>query len=182
MNESILIVGGGVSRKETSFIGEFKGKIMATDVATHELLDKDIMPDYVTWLETDDVNVEFLVISIIPRLRGTLVVHRQRQCPRVIKEATKHNIHLRGFSPPTYVNNVGLFSLVFAQQVLHCKDIHLIGMEHWGDPYSDNWYNDMLNAFSRYMTNEQDESSKITDHSNNGRLELHEKDWYNQAH
>ncbi len=165
----LLIVGRGESYKQTDFIKNFDGKLIFCDSVVHELIDKGIQPDYVTWLETSDVNVEWLVISVLHRLKKAIVVYRTGNYPRFFSEATKHNIHTKSFAPPAFVNNVGLFSIVFAQQALHCKEIHLIGMEHRGGDYSENWFGDMLGAFSRFWC-ERDVGCKFVDHSINGRL------------
>lgn len=166
---NLLIIGRGESYKQVEFIKNFDGKIIACDSVVHEMIDKGIMPNYVTWLETSDTNVEWLVLSTLHRLKNSTLVYRYGAIPRVAEEAAKHKIHIKSFQPPTYVNNVGLFSIIFAQQVLHCKEIHLIGMEHRGGDYSENWFSDMIGAFSRFWP-DRDKGCEIIDHSNNGRL------------
>ena len=146
----LLIVGRGESYKQTDFIKNFDGEIIACDSVTHELIDKGIMPDYVAWLETTPIDVQDLIISLLPRLKGSTVVYRYGEVPRVLEEAAKYKVHMKPFGTPAYVNNVGLFSIVFAQQLLHSKEIHLIGMEHRGTEYSEGWFGDMLGCFSRF--------------------------------
>jgi len=162
----ILIVGRGESRKDTNFIKNFDGDIIACDSAAHELIDAGIMPNYITWLETTDSAAEWLMVSLLPRLNNTVIVYRYGDIPKRVKS---DKINFTSFGPPAWCNNVGLFSIVFAQQALHCKEIHLIGMEHRGDDYSEGWFNDMLGAFSRFLC-ERDVECKFVDHSNNGRL------------
>ncbi len=165
----LLIVGGGESHKQHDFMKDFSGDIIATDVSAHELLDHNIKFKYVTWLETTDINVEWLVWSILHRLDDTILVYRRGKIDNIASEAAKYNVRVKAYSPPTYINNVGLMSIAFAQQVLHSKEIHLIGMEHRGEPYSEGWYGDMLGAYSRWVT-EADPGCKMIDHSINGRL------------
>ena len=168
----MLIVGRGESYKQIDFIKNFDGKIIACDSVANELIDWGVMPDYISWLETSDASAEWIILSLIPRLKNTKVVFRYGQLPERISElSAKHNIHFKGFAPPASVNNVGLFAIVFAQQLLRCKELHLIGMEHRGPEYSENWFNDMLGAFSRFWC-ERDVGCNMIDHSVDGRLGL----------
>jgi len=168
--DKLLIVGRGESYKNTDFIKNFDGDIIACDSTAHGLIDYNIKFRYLTWFETSDSNTEWLVWSILHRLDNTTtLVHRTGKVENVQKEASKYNVIVNGFAPPSWCNNVGLFSIVFAQQVLHCKEIHLIGMEHRGGDYSEGWFGDMLGAFSRFWC-ERDVECKFVDHSNNGRL------------
>jgi len=177
----ILIVGNGPSHKDTDFIKNFDGKIIAVESVAQELIDNGVMPDYITWFEVTPKLVQDLVMSLLPNLKNCMLVHRNEECKRVYDEADKYVIHRIPFSMPSYVNNVGLFSIVFAQKVLRVKETHLIGLEHQGDDRPQERFDSMINEFNKYMATEQVNDSKLIDHSK-GALEIHERDWYSQSH
>jgi len=177
----LLIVGNGPSKKNIDLIKNFDGEIMAVDSVTAELIEKGVMPDYVSWLEVASIPTGNIVMNVIPKLKGSILVHRRETCVRVIDECAKYGIRMKGFGPPAYVNNVGLFSIVFAQQSLHCKEIHLIGLDYGGTKIHNPVYGDMIGSFETYMAGEQDEECKMTDHSG-GALRIHKREWYSAGH
>ena len=165
MSDKILVVGNGPSHKDIDFIKNFDGKIIGVDAVTRELIDNGIMPDYVAWFEVTWVEVQDLIISLLPNLKDSILVHRWEECPRVFDEADKYGIHRMPFAMPSYINNVGLFSLAFSEQILQYKEIHLIGLDHQGDDYPQSWFDSMINEFNKYMATETKPDSKIIDHS-----------------
>ena len=158
----LLIVGRGESYKDIDFIRNFEGDITLCDSVSHELIGKGIEPNYIGWLETSD-ETAIDMIKTLPRLDNTIVIYRYGPIPEGIKP------RLKSFQPPAWCNNVGLFCIVFAQQLYHYKEIHLLGFEHRGPEYSEGWFNDMLGCFSRFYC-ERDIGCKLIDHSINGRL------------
>jgi len=86
----ILIVGNGPSKKNLDLIRDFEGNIIAVDSVTQELIDNGIMPDYVTWLEVSWVEVQHLILSLLPNLKNSILVHRWEECKYVYKEASKY--------------------------------------------------------------------------------------------
>ena len=165
MSDKILVIGNGPSKKNLELIRDFDGKIISVDSVTQELIDNGIMPDYMTWFEVTWVEVQDLILSLLPNLKNTILVHRREECPRVFNEASKYGIPTKPFGMPAYVNNVGLFSIIFAQKVLHCKELHLIGLDHKGNDYPQSWFDSMINEFNKYIATEAEPDSKIIDHS-----------------
>lgn len=170
--DKVLIVGNGPSHKDIDFIRNFDGTIIGVDSVTQELLDNGIQPTYVTWFEVTPPEVQVLISKLLPNLEGTTLVHRHEECKRLYDEASRYRVKRFPFQMPSYVNNVGLFSLVFAQKVLHCKEIHMIGMDHQGEDYQQSWFDSMIGEFNKYMSTEAEPDSKIIDHSNGALTEI----------
>jgi len=169
MTAKVLIVGNGPSKRNLEFIRNFDGIIITTDTATKSILDANITPDYMSMLEVTPKVMQDMAVNLMPRLGKTKFVYRREEVPRIIEAAKKYNVRLVPFEMPSYVNNAGLFSIVFAQKKLRTKEIHLIGFEHEGGKYPQHIYDSWVVEFNKYICTESEKDCKLIDHSN-GRL------------
>ena len=163
-----LIVGNGPSKSNIDFIKNFDGIIVSTDRSVEHLLEHNIMPDYIGYLETRESKDQEWVVSFMPKItKDVQIVYKNEEALILKAGAVKHHIHLIAFAPPSYVNNVGLFCLVFVQRNIRPDEVHLIGLEHKGHEYEYAEYQDWLQSFKKYVWTEPDsKQSKIIDHSN----------------
>ncbi len=173
-----LVVGSGPSHNNMDFIKNFEGIIISCDRTARDLVTNGIIPDYITYAETQD-DLFKVVLDFLPdsfsKLNTTLV-HRSSACgPSLVGDrAEKLGLKATIFDLGGYVNNVGLYSVIFAVNVLGIKELHLIGLDHTGGlqhegiPYPDKVFDEWVNTFRHWLITETPDC-KITDHSG-GRL------------
>jgi len=174
---SVLVVGSGPSHNNMNFIRDFKGIIISCDRTARDLVANNIIPDYITYSETQDdlfkVVLDFLPDSFA-NLKSTLVHRPSRGDHSLVGDrAKKLGLKAIVFDVESYVNNVGLYSIVFAVQSLGVKELHLIGLDHKGGRqyegtlYPLDTFEDWLEAYRKFSYTKPD--CNIIDHSN-GRL------------
>ena len=171
-----LVVGSGPSNSNIDFIDSFDGIIISCDRVGRELISNGIMPDYITFSETQndlfDEVLDFLPDSF-SKIDSTIVYRPGAWDYSLVGERIE-KLGLKGlsFDVESYVNNVGLYSIVFAVS-LGVKEIHLIGLDHTGGRQNDgtiyplNTYDEWVEAYDKFLYTRPD--CKIIDHSK-GRL------------
>ena len=172
-----LVVGSGPSHNNMEFIKNFDGIIISCDRTARDLVAYGITPDYITYSETQDdlfkVVLEFLPDSF-SKLNTTLV-HRSSAGGHSLvgDRAEKLGLKALVFESESYVNNVGLYSIVFAVQSLEVRELHLIGLDHKGGRQNDgtlyplDTFEDWVEAYKKFIYTKPE--CDIIDHSE-GRL------------
>ena len=161
----VLIVGNGPTHSNISFIKNFDGPIICCDVTARNIVENDIIPKYVTFSETRE-GLEETVLKFLPNnfLKHDITVVYRSNCISLIGNRS-HILKLKTliFDVETYVNNVGLYSIVFAIEHLKVEELHLIGLEHKGEEYPQLIFENWINSFKKYMSKKP--NCKIIDHS-----------------
>ena len=172
MTAKALIVGNGPTHSNISFIKNFDATIICCDITARNMVESGIIPKYVTFSETreglEETTLNFLPDSFLDYY--ITVVHRN-SCSAIIDDRTEA-LHLKTliFDVQSYVNNVGLYSIIFAIQHLGIRELHLIGMEHRGEKWPESVYENWVKTFTKYLSTKPD--CKIIDHSNGMITEL----------
>ena len=169
MSVKALVVGNGPTHHNIDFIKSFDGTIISCDIVARDMVNSGIIPDYITFSETKEGLVEKAHVylpksfSKIP----TTVVFRLHSIDLIRKRAATLELNWLAFNVESYVNNVGLFSVMFAIKHLKVEELHLIGLEHkWyeGDDANREKYQNWIKTFKKYLSTKP--NCKIIDHSN----------------
>ena len=171
----VLVVGHGPSYKDYEFIKSFDGLILSVDVSTPDLINNDIIPDYELFGEISE-GIKMIMDECLPiwpkKVRDKMtVVHRDQiitAIPNRIKmykmKSTIYNASKYG--DLTSLNNVGLYAIAFADDIIKPDEIHLIGLDYKG---VDNAGNDLSESWiesAKQYLNKKTSSTSIVDHSN----------------
>ena len=173
-----LVVGHGPSHSNIDFIKKFDGIIISCDRTARDMVSNGIIPDYITFheIQNDWVKevLEFLPDSF-SKIKSTVIYRAGPTDFTIVEErASKLGLKSSNFEVDSYVNNVGLYSVIFAIKALGIKELHLIGLDHVGGkqheniPYSPFIFDEWVETFRQYLTVVHP-ICDIIDHSN-GRL------------
>ena len=168
-----LVVGNGPSRFKVEYIRDFDGIIISCDKTARHLVKNGIIPDYITFSETREGLIE-TALNFMPdhfANQDSVVVFRNSCHPIISETAKKLNLSTLIFEihPNTYINNVGLYSVVFAIEDLKVRELHIIGMEMKGADYTKEEFQNWISSYSKYMRENPTECN-ILDHSIDGQL------------
>jgi hypothetical protein len=175
------VVGHGPSYRDYDFIKNFDGLILSVDITTTDLIEHDIIPNYHLYGETQK-SVKAHLHKFMPdyykedRIKDKMtVIYREETT-----DCLPYRIDLLGlksqiFNAERYgnanaINNVGLYSIIFADEILKPDEIHLIGLDYSGGEYVtkedlDVWINAMIESTYHYYRNKSS-NIPIIDHSN----------------
>jgi len=173
-----LVVGHGESYDDYDFIRQFDGLILATDVVASDLVDNDIIPDYMLFFETQQtirVNLHEWIpesfsdekvrdkMTLIYRLPITSALTYRIEMLKLKWDVFELNDY--GDFHADNINNVGLYSVVYATDILKMDRIHLIGMDYrgldrLGVDNTEKWIKS-----AKYYFNQRKLKPKIIDHS-----------------
>lgn len=153
-----MIGGGGSFLDNLDYARNFDGKIFATDIIAMDLIKNGIIPDYIgtyeisegIMTETFDMELSnyskhFTVywnVCAKNELRRRLSGLRFKHIPISLKYK--------------FINNVGLFCVYVAKEILKADEIHLIAMDHEGkgaknQEYPEEYYQVWVQGFKDYM-------------------------------
>jgi len=145
----IIIVGHGPYwEKEAIKLKGTKIPIIATDVCSVPLMDMGIIPTYICTYEEaiKRINAKLFDFNRIDK-HSIQVIGSTITRDWMEEELDKIGMDLYRFEEwkASEISNVGIFSAMFADRVLKCDKIILLGMNSWdgdkGNPYL-NWYID----------------------------------------
>ena len=157
------------------------GIIISCDRQSGDLVKNGIIPDYITYCETQN-DLFDIVLGFLPdsfsKLNSTIVYRCGAEPHSLVGNRIK-KLGLKSlvFNSESYVNNVGLYSVIFAVDVLGIKEVHLIGLDHTGGlqhegtPYPDKVFDEWVDTFRYWLRNKMPKCN-ITDHSNGRLMEL----------
>jgi hypothetical protein len=143
----IIVIGHGPNWQEQARkIKGTKIPIIATDVCSTELMDMGIIPTYITTYEEayKRINEKLFDFKRIDE-HSVQVIGSTITREWMDRALDKIGMDLYRFTEwSAYeISNVGIFSCMFADRILKCDKIILIGMNCWdgdkGNPYL-NWY------------------------------------------
>jgi len=143
----VLIVGAGESYKENiKEIKNFPGKVISVDFVFNYLVGKQIIPDYVITLESqqNSVSEKMFGHDNIKKCRGkTKVITSSITPDKVIEHFKKEGIDVKRYPSDgePRCSNVGLLAINYAKKVLEADKIFLVGFEHVGQKYPPTVYN-----------------------------------------
>jgi len=175
MTVKALVIGHGSSYRDYDYIRNFDGPLLCVDVSTLDLIAHDIIPDYQLWSETQegikntfDINLPFAFAYKKIREKMT-IVYRVQILTAFVNKVSRFQLKYIVFNAEKYgntnaINNVGLYSIVFADEVLHADEVHLIGLDFKGSDYSKPVYDSWIASTLHYYNNKTS-NCKIIDHS-----------------
>ncbi len=143
----IIIIGHGPDwEKEAIKIKGTKIPILATDVCSIPLMDMGIIPTYICTYEEayNRINEKLFDFDRIDE-HNVQVIGSSITREWLEESLDKIDMDMYRFEdyPAHDINNVGIFSCMFAQRILKCDKVILIGMNSWDsekwNPYV-NWY------------------------------------------
>lgn len=143
-NNPVLVVGHGPSFKnDMEGIRRWKHIMVATDACLKDLLEEDIIPDYVVTSEASRQTC-YLWGFEFDRIKkhDIKVIHSSITRNDVIEPAQKAGVDIKQFKFVEEVrcSNVGLFALNFCVHELKADKIFMVGMEHNGTEYDESVY------------------------------------------
>ncbi len=174
-----LVVGHGPSYKDYDYIRNFDGIIVCCDISTHDLVENNIVPDYMCFFETQKAIRHNLYEWIPDSFRDDMVRDKMTLIYRLpITGALTYRIEMMKLKWDIFelneygdfhadnINNVGLYSIAFATDILKSNEIHLIGMEYRGmDNQGNNCSKKWIESAIWYLNNRK-LTPNIIDHSN----------------
>ena len=181
MTVKCLVIGNGPSKKDYEFIKNFEGIILCVDVTAREIIDIGVIPDYQLFSETHETIWKY-VLEWLPdnfldtKIRKNMtVVHRSNVVPGMYNRIGRVKLKSIVFDTDRYgnenaINNVGLYSVVFADEYLKADECYLIGLDYggWDDllnrDYPKELVQNMINSAKHYLNNKTSDM-KIIDHS-----------------
>jgi len=155
-NNPIILIGHGPDwEKEAIKIKGTKIPIIATDVCSTALMDMGIMPTYILTYEEAYKRINEKLFDF-DRIDKNSVQVIGSNITRGWLEKSLEKIDMDLYRFDVYeahdVSNVGIFSCMFAEMILKCDRVILLGMNSWagddGNPYL-NWYVD----WRKYIAN-----------------------------
>ena len=161
---STIVVGNGPSHNNIDFIKKFD-VVISCDKTARDMVKNDIIPKYIPFSETKEGIIE-KVEEYLPDYfsnHDITVVYRGEEIPLIGERSETLKLKTLVFRTPSYVNNVGLYSMIFAIECLKVKEVHLIGLEHKGTGEPQEIYNNWIDRFTRYLSTNPD--CNIIDHS-----------------
>jgi len=171
-----LVVGHGPSYRNYEFIRNFDGLILSVDICAKDLIENEIIPDYQLFSETHETitkNVSEWISGefIDDKIRNKMtVVHRSYAIPAMYNRVGRMKLKSIIFDADRYgnatsVNNVGLYSIVFACDVLNASEVHIIGLDYGNsDEYKQSLYDGWIASTYHYYRNKPNKTP-IIDHS-----------------
>lgn len=180
--DKCLVVGNGPSHTDYEFIRNFEGPILCCDITVRDLVNNDIIPDYMLFSETNETIsnhiVEWMPSNLVEHKEKLKVVHRSKcraimvnRCGRLKLERIVYDADIYGND--NAINNVGLYSICFAGDILEIPEIHLIGLDYGGGDYPDvkqSWIDS-----TRHYYNNRVNTPNIIDHSGGNFPEFDQK-------
>ena len=169
----VLVIGHGPSYRDYDYIRNFNGVLLCVDISAKDLIEHDIIPDYQLFSETHETitkNVtEWMPQSFLDIRHKMTIVHRSQSIPAMYNRVGRLKMKSIIFDAEKYgnatsISNVGLYSIVFADEVLHADEIHLIGLDYCGPEYDQSVYDGMIASTLHYYRNKTS-NCKIIDHS-----------------
>ena len=165
----VLVVGHGPSYNDYDYIKNFDGLILCVDKSTPDLINHGIIPDYMLWWEINEgvKNIIDLCLPIYPKkVRDKMVViYRFNMWDMFVDRIKRYRMKWEIFNDKL-PNNVGLYSIVFADKILKADEIHLIGLDYGGTKeYGDDVYTAWIDETRAYLKS-RTAKGKIIDHSN----------------
>lgn len=173
MTSKVLVVGHGSSYRDYDYIRNFDGIILCVDTSTIDLIEHGIVPQYQLFSETHETITKYLTEllpdSLLDVRDKMVVVHRSQSIPAMYNRVGRLKLKSIIFDAERYgntnaISNVGLYSIVFADEVLHPDEIHLIGLDFKGSEYSQRVYDDWMSSTLHYY-GAKTSDCKIIDHS-----------------
>lgn len=143
-NNPVLVIGHGPSFKnDMEGIRNWKYTTVATDACLKDLLENDIIPDYVVTSEASRQtcylwNFDFPLLAE----KGIKVIHSSITRNDVLEPAQKAGVDIRRFDFDEEVrcSNVGLFAINYCIHELKADKVFMVGMEHNGTEYAESTY------------------------------------------
>jgi len=176
MTVKCLVIGHG-SSIDYELIRNFDGIILSTDICAAGVIEHDIIPDYQLYSEIKESVIQFLV-NYLPdtfldsEIRNKMtVVYRYDAIPALVNRVGRMKLKSEifdahyGTTDDKAVNNVGLYSIAYADIILKADEVHLTGMDYrgvdvMGNDLSASW----IERAQHYLKNRK-HRSKIIDHS-----------------
>ena len=167
------MIGHGPSYQDYDFIRNFDGVLLCVDISAKDLIEHNIIPNYQLFSETHETITKYVtewMPSTFLDVRNKMtVVHRSQTIPAMYNRVGRLKLKSIIFNAEKYgntnaINNVGLYSIVFADEILHADEIHLIGLDHRGTEYLSPIYDGWVASAQHYFRN-KDTASRIIDHS-----------------
>jgi len=143
----IIVIGHGPNWKEEAIkIKGTKIPIIATDVCSNKLIDMGIIPTYICTYEEARKRINNKLFNYKAIDKHSIQVIGST----ITRDWLDHDLDKIGMDLYRFeewsayeISNVGIFSAMFADRILKCDKIILIGMNCWdgdkGNPYL-NWY------------------------------------------
>jgi len=140
----ILVVGHGPSFKtKLEGIRAWKHTMVATDVCLKDLLDNDIIPDYVVTSEASKATNALWGFEFERLAKHKIkVIHSSIVRNDVIEAANKAGVDISRFyfEEEVRCSNVGLYALNYSIHELKADKVIMVGMEHNGTEYTEYVY------------------------------------------
>ena len=168
-----VVIGHGPSFKNYDYIRNFDGVLLCVDISAKDLIEHNIIPDYQLFSETHETITEYVTewmpSSFLDIKNKMIAVHRSQAIPAMYNRVGRLKMKSIIFDVEKYgnsnaINNVGLYSIVFADEILHADEIHLIGLDYCGPEYNQSIYDGMIASTLHYYRNKTS-NCKIIDHS-----------------
>lgn len=190
MSGKVLVIGHGPSYRNYEFIRNFDGLRLAADISALDLINHDIIPDYQMWSETSEgvrdfidefMPGEFIDMKECQVRKKMTVVYRSKVRPELVNRVGRFKMNSIVFDTDIYgnenaINNVGLYSIVFADEILKADEVHLIGLDMKGEDYLQSRFDSWIDAAKHYYRNKTS-NMKIIDHSGGDFPEYKGKDY-----
>jgi len=148
-----IVVGHGPSI-DYELIKNFDGIVLSTDICTTDLIKHGIIPDYQLFAEIKEGIIKF-ILDWLPdsfqesQIRSKMtVVYREKAIPvlasRIGRLKLKSILFNADYQHYNAINNVGLYSVSFADIILKADEIHLTGLDYGhSDQYVDDVKSDV---------------------------------------
>ena len=139
MTAKVLVVGNGPSKTNYEFINNFDGTVLCVDMVGKEIMEHGRVPDYVLFSEINEGVIKYTDQTLPKEYIGKdiTIIHLSSMKKTVIKMmddmGLKHETFLPQYTTSHQATgNVGLYSVAYADLILHADEIHIIGLDYKG--------------------------------------------------